>query len=202
MGQENTGKIGILGGTFDPPHIGHLAIARAALEKLELDEVLFLPAARNPLKERKVTVSGKHRLGMVEALVRNEERMAVSDMELTRGGTSYTVDTLGELQMVQPADYWFLLGSDSLRGLPNWKNPQRLLRLARLGVVARPPIFERDLLNNVPDEFRSRVDVIEMPPMEVSSTDLRDRMKRRLNVSAWIPQDVLKYISTHQLYKD
>lgn len=202
MRQDNFGKIGILGGTFDPPHIGHLAIARAALEKLELDEVIFLPAARNPLKDRKVITSGKHRLGMVEALVRNEERMAVSDMELTRGGTSYTVDTLGELQMVQPAEYWFLLGSDSLRGLPNWKNPQRLLRLARLGVVARPPIFERDLLNNIPDDFRSRVDVVEMPPMEVSSTDLRDRLKRRLNVSAWIPQDVLKYISTHQLYKD
>src|SRR4051794_25149699 len=102
-------KIGILGGTFDPPHTGHLSVARAALEQLELDEVLFLPASRNPLKSRKVVTPAKHRLGMVEALVRNEEKMAVSDMELTRGGISYTVDTLGELHMVQPAEYWFLM---------------------------------------------------------------------------------------------
>jgi len=195
-------RIGIFGGTFDPPHIGHLALARAGLEQLQLDEVLFLPANRNPLKSRKAVTSGKHRLGMVEALVRNEPQMAVSDMELTRGGTSYTVDTLGELQVVQPADYWFLMGADSLKGLAEWKNPHRLLRLARLAVALRPPITDSDVLSRVPDEFRTRIDLLSMPPQEVSSTDLRDRLSRNQSVSAWIPQDVLKYISTHQLYRN
>lgn len=195
-------RIGILGGTFDPPHAGHLALARAALEQLELDEVLFLPANRNPLKSRKVVTPGKHRLGMVEALIRNEDKMAVSDMELTRGGTSYTVDTLGELQMIQPAEYWFLMGADSLRGLSEWKNPVRLLKLARVGVVLRPPISEEDVLARIPEEFRGRIDMVTMSPMDVSSTDLRSRLQRNQNVSAWLPQDVLRYISTHQLYRN
>lgn len=195
-------RIGILGGTFDPPHSGHLSLARAAMEQLELDEVLFLPASRNPLKSRKVATPGKHRLGMVEALVRNEPKMALSDMELTRGGTSYTVDTLGELQMVQPAEYWFILGADSLRGLSDWKNPQRLLKLCRLAVAVRPPSTEADLLIRVPEEFRDRIDVVKMSPIDVSSTDLRDRLARKQNVAPWIPVDVLKYISTNQLYRD
>jgi len=195
-------RIGIFGGTFDPPHIGHLALARAALEQLELDEILFLPANRNPLKTKKTVASGKHRLGMVEALVRNEPQMAVSDMELTRGGTSYTVDTLGELQVVQPADYWFIMGADSLKGLADWKNPHRLLRLARLAVALRPPVMDSDLLARVPEEFRSRIDVLNMPPMDVSSTDLRDRLARNQSVNPTIPQDVLKYISTNQLYRN
>jgi nicotinate-nucleotide adenylyltransferase len=195
-------KIGILGGTFDPPHVGHLSVARAALKQLELDEILFLPASKNPLKMRAVGTSGKHRLGMVEALIRNEEQMAVSDMELTRGGVSYTVDTLGELHMVQPAEYWFLMGADSLRGLAEWKNPQRLLRLARLAVAVRPPLGEAEVIARIPTEFRERVDMVQMSPIDISSTDLRDRIKRNQNVSAWIPQDVLKYIATYQLYKD
>lgn len=195
-------RIGIFGGTFDPPHIGHLALARAALEQLELDEVLFLPANRNPLKSKKTATNGKHRLGMVEALVRNEPQMAVSDMELTRGGTSYTVDTLGELQVVQPADYWFIMGADSLKGLADWKNPHRLLRLARLAVALRPPIMDSDALARVPEEFRSRIDVLTMPPMDVSSTDLRERLARNQSVNPSIPPDVLKYISTNQLYRN
>jgi nicotinate-nucleotide adenylyltransferase len=194
-------KIGILGGTFDPPHAGHLALAKAAIVQLELDEVMFLPANRNPLKSRKVATSGKHRLGMVEALIRHEPEMAVSDMELTRGGTSYTVDTLGELHMVRPADYWFLMGADALKGLPDWKSPQRLLRLCRLGVAVRPPTTELETLARVPEEFRGRVDLVKMTPMDVSSTDLRDRLSRNANVSPHLPGDVLKYINTHQLYR-
>ena len=195
-------RIGIFGGTFDPPHTGHLGLAKAALEQLQLDEVLFLPANRNPLKSRKVVTPGKHRLGMVESLIRNEEKMAVSDMELTRGGMSYTVDTLGELQMVQPGEYWFLMGADALRGLADWKNPQRLLKLCRLGVAIRPPTTEEDVIARIPDEFRSRVDIIRMTPMDVSSTQLRDRIQQRQTVNPWVPNDVLKYISINQLYKD
>lgn len=194
-------KIGILGGTFDPPHAGHLALARAALAELQLDEIIFLPAHRNPLKTRKVTTSGKHRLGMVEALIRNEPQMAVSDMELTRGGVSYTVDTLGELQMVRPAEYWFLMGADALKGLPEWRNPQRLMKLCRLGVAIRPPMTDGDLAARVPEAFKDKVDIVHMPPMDVSSTDLRDKLSRNANTNPHLTADVLKYISTHQLYR-
>lgn len=195
-------KIGILGGTFDPPHVGHLALANAAIEHLGLDEVIFLPANRNPLKNRRITTHSRHRIGMVEALIRDDARMALSDMEITRGGVSYTVDTLGELQMVQPAEYWFLMGADAVRGLSEWKNPQRLLRLCRLGVALRPPATESDVLLRAPEEFRSKIDMIPMEPMEVSSTEIRDRLRRHQNVNPWLPSNVLKYIHTHQLYKD
>src|ERR1700722_59500 len=107
-------RIGVLGGTFDPPHLGHLALARAALRQLELDEVLFLPANRNPLKTGKGGTPAKHRLAMIDLMLKNEPTMAYSDMEITRGGPSYAVDTLNELHAVRPAEYWFLMGADSL----------------------------------------------------------------------------------------
>ncbi len=195
-------RIGILGGTFDPPHAGHLALARAALQQLQLDEIMFLPANKNPLKARRVGTASKHRLGMVEALIRNEPQFSLSDMEITRGGTSYTVDTLGELHMVRPAEYWFLMGADALKGLPDWKNPQRLLRLCRLGVAVRPPMGQSEVIARVPVEFKEKIDVITMNPMDVSSTDIRDRLSRNQNVSPHVPNDVLKYIHTHQLYRD
>jgi len=98
-------RIGVLGGSFDPPHRGHLAMAKVALEQLELDEVVFVPANRNPLKDRPVSASGKQRLSMVAAMIADEPQMSVSDMELTRGGLSYAIDTIQELQMVRPGEY-------------------------------------------------------------------------------------------------
>jgi nicotinate-nucleotide adenylyltransferase len=196
-------KIGVLGGTFDPPHAGHLALARAALECLGLDEVIFMPTSRNPLKATRASTSAQHRAGMVEALIRSsdESRLSYSDQEITRGGPSYTVETMSELQMAQPADYWFLLGADAIRSLPEWKQPQRLIRLCRLGVVIRPPLTEASVLARLPQEYRERVDIVPMEPLEVSSTELREKLSRHQNVSTWIPQEVLKYIYTHRLYQ-
>lgn len=196
-------RTGVLGGTFDPPHAGHLAIAHAAIDQLALDEILFMPAYRNPFKTDRAAAGGRDRFGMLEALIRNEPNMAVSDLELTRGGPSYSVDTLAELAHVAPAaEYWFIMGADALRRFPEWKNPDRLLKLARLAVAVRPPFTESDVEARIPPEFRPRIDRIMIPPMEVSSTDLRGRLQRNQNVSAWIPEDVLKYISIHRLYRN
>jgi len=194
-------RIGILGGTFDPPHKGHLALAKAAVEALHLDEVIFLPANRNPLKSRKVQTPAKHRLGMISQLIKHEENMSYSDMEITRGGSSYTVDTLGELHMVRPAEYWFLMGADSLRGIDDWKNPIRLMKLCRLAVAVRPPLIVADVLVKLPEEYKGKVDIIQMPAMDVSSTQIRDRIQRGQNVSPWITPEVLQYIHTHKLYQ-
>ena len=109
-------KTGVLGGTFDPPHYGHLELAKAAKAQLGLDEVMFVPANRNPLKTRK-TASAKHRLRMVELEIEDEEGLSVSDIEITRGGPSYAVDTLEELKMVRPGEYWFIVGADALETL-------------------------------------------------------------------------------------
>lgn len=195
-------KIGVFGGTFDPPHLGHLSLARACMAQLELDEILFLPANRNPLKARKVVTPAEDRFAMVARLIEQEPNMAVSDMEITRGGVSYTVDTLGELQMVRPAEYWFLMGADALKALPNWKNPHRLLRLCRVGVVVRPPLTDADVLMKLPEEFKDKVDLVHMDPVDVSSTDLRDRLGRSQNVSPWVPGGVQRYIQDKKLYRN
>ncbi len=195
-------RVGILGGTFDPPHIGHLALAKSAMEQLELDEVIWLPANRNPLKQRGTRTPPKDRFEMVKRLVAGEENMSVSDMEITRGGPSYTIDTLGELQMVQPADYWFILGADALRGLPGWKNPQRLLKLCRFAVAVRAPLTESDVLGRIPEDYKERVDVIKMTPMDVASSNLRDKLAKGQDVTPWMHKDVIKYIKEHKLYRE
>lgn len=194
-------KIGILGGTFDPPHFGHLALANAALDQLELDEVMFLPANTNPFKQGKRSSPAKLRFEMTQLMVKDQPRMAVSDMEITRGGVSYTIDTIGELQMVQPAEYWIILGADSLKGFESWKNPQRILKAARLAVAARLPIVKTDLLRTVPEDFHSRIDIVEMDAMPQSSTDVRDRIQRNLPVQSYTSAAVLDYIKRNNLYK-
>lgn len=193
-------KIGILGGTFDPPHVGHLALARAALEHLELDEVIFMPVAKNPLKHKSIA-STKKRLEMVELLLESESRMAVSNLEIVRGGQSYAVDTLEELSVAQPADYWFIVGADVLKDLNQWKNVDRLLKLCRLAVAIRPPQTEVDVKARIPEEFRDRVDLIQMEGMDVASFEIRDRLARNKPLGTMVPEPVLEYIRQNELYR-
>ena len=193
-------KIGVLGGTFDPPHAGHLAIAKAAIKALELDEVLFMPAARNPLKKTRRGTPAKHRIEMVKLLIEDQPNMAVSDLEVTRGGMSYAVDSMSELQMAQPADYWFLMGTDAIQGIATWKQPERLVRLCRLGLVQRGTRPLEDVMIRVPEDLRAHVDFVDMPLIDISSSDLRDKMGRGQNISLWIPEKVRKYIESNKLY--
>lgn len=193
-------RIGILGGTFDPPHAGHLEFARAAREALKLDEIIFLPANRNPLKSNR-SASPKDRLEMTRLMLRDEPDMAVSDIEITRGGRSYAVDTLGELKHARPADYWFLVGADALRDLDRWKDPDRLLRLCRLGVALRPPTTESSVMARLDDERKKRVDLVPMKPIDISSTEIRDRLASGVGVVApFVSPAVLQYIKQNRLY--
>lgn len=194
-------KIGVLGGTFDPPHFGHLALARAALTGLELDEILFVPAYKNPNKRQKSSPA-KHRLAMLRLFLEGEADMAVSDLEIIRRGPSYALDTMLELQAAQPADYWFILGADALRDLPNWKQPEKLLRLCRIGVTVRPPYDEKLVLAKLPAELRDRIDLFPMPPKEISATDVRNRISAGLSASLFVAPQVLQYISAHDLYNN
>jgi len=193
-------RIGILGGTFDPPHIGHLEFARAARESLQLDEVLLLPAHRNPLKKA-LSAPAKDRLEMVRRMVAGEPNMAASDIEISRGGPSYMVETLMELQMVKPGDYWLLLGADAMKTFPEWKNPDKIVKLCRLGVALRPPMPESEVMVRLSPEMRERVDIVPMKLIEVSSTDVRDRLSKRSSVVApFVPPVVLSYIKQNHLY--
>lgn len=195
-------RIGILGGTFDPPHLGHLALARSAIESLELDEVLFVPAHRNPLKRGKRQASARDRLEMVRQLIQNEPKMSVSDIEIARGGPSFTVETLEELQYVRPGDYWLLMGSDSALGFASWKQPARILRLCRIGLAIRPPETAEALLERLHEDIRKAADIVPMPPSEISSTELRLRLQSKRVVRGMIPENVLQYIREHKLYEN
>lgn len=192
-------KIGILGGTFDPPHNGHLALARAAMEQLELDEVLWVPAGRNPLKARKSTPAA-HRLKMVELAIQKEASMAASDIEIGRPGPSYTIDTLNELMYVHPGKYWIIVGADALRDFDKWKNPDKILKEARLAVVVRPPIGRYEIENKMTDELRAAIDWIEMPPVDVSSTEIRLRIEEKRPIGHMLPSKVYDYAKQHKLY--
>lgn len=195
-------RIGVLGGTFDPPHAGHLALAEAAKESLNLDEVLFVPAYRNPLKKGRRQASPKDRLEMVRLMIAGRPEMAVSDLEIVRGGHSFTVDTMDELHYVRPAEYWFILGGDALKKIDTWKQPERLLRLARLGVAYRQPESWEDVRSRLRPEFQERVDPIPMKLVEVSSTDIRNRLVAKKPIGAWLAPAVLQYIRDHKLYEN
>jgi len=193
-------RIGVLGGTFDPPHLGHLEFARAAIEGLQLDEVIFVPAHRNPLKKIKSTPA-KQRMEMVSLMIKAEAKMSVSDNEISRGGPSYMVETLMELQMVRPGDYWLLMGADALRGIDQWKNPEKLIKLARIGVAIRPPLKEDDILNRLRDDILQRTDVVPMKALEISATELRHRLQIRSgSVAPFLSPAVLQYIKQCHLY--
>ncbi len=194
-------RIGIFGGTFDPPHNGHIALARACREGLDLDEVLFVPAAQNPLKTNGPRASAKDRLAMLGLIAAGEPGVGVVDLEIQKGGTSYTADTLTDLTMAQPADYWFLLGGDALKGFGEWKNPQKILRLARLGVVLRPSQADADVVMRFSEPYRERVDLIRMTPVDVSSTEIRQRISRGQTIAPYVPQAIQAYIEEKGLYQ-
>jgi nicotinate-nucleotide adenylyltransferase len=177
-----------------------LALAKAAIEALELDEVLFVPTNRNPLKRKLKTAPAKHRLAMVQALIKDEPKMAVCDIEILRGGTSYAVDTITELSFAQPADYWFIVGADAVAHISEWKQPSRLLRLCRLAVALRPGTTESNLMIRIPAEFREGIDMIPMKPVELSATELRNRLAAGLSPGPNLPQGVRAYIQQNKLY--
>ncbi len=200
--QEDKPKIGVLGGTFDPPHLGHLRLAEAALRELSLDEVLLIPASRNPLKTTRPLAAAAHRMEMTRRLIEKSPGLAISDLEIRRGGPSFTYETLDELQAVRPGEYWLILGSDSFRTIRSWRNPEKVLRLARLAVALRPPQSEVELFRGVPDEVRARIDLLPMPPQEISSTEVRDRLAIGKPTNPWLPPAVLTYIQEQKLYRD
>ena len=195
-------RIGIFGGTFDPPHNGHLALARACMKELALDELLFVPAAQNPLKANGPRAGAEDRLTMVALLAAGEPNTGVVDLEIRKGGRSYSVDTMADLQLVRPAEYWFLLGADALKGFGEWKQPAKLLRLCRLGVVLRPSQADADVVMRFSEGYRDRVDLVRMAPVETSSTEIRNRLAQGKTIAPYVPQAILAYIEEKGLYND
>ncbi len=189
-------NIGILGGTFDPIHQGHLSLARKAQDQFALDQVLFIPASISPLKTQSVRITpAPERYRMVELALKGIENWEVCDCELTREGVSYTVDTLRELKKRFPDDKLFLiLGADSLESFSAWREPEEILRLADLLVARRPGI-------DVKSPFASRAKWIEMPEIPISASEIREKIRKgkTLPEGVLVPE-VFRYINQHHLY--
>jgi len=203
---ENRQRIGIFGGTFDPIHIGHLLLAEMAREALELSQVRFVVAATAPHKQSQHTTDGKKRLEMVQLAIGGNVHFVADSRELDRGGTSYTVDTLSQLQQEFPqADLVFLMGQDSLAELHTWRQPQRICELAFVAVLARGgrPQPDLQLLKEyLPAAQQAELasHLVPMPQIEMSSSDIRQRIAQGRSVRYQLHPAVAAYIEAQQLY--
>ncbi|HET7229103.1 MAG TPA: nicotinate-nucleotide adenylyltransferase [Longimicrobium sp.] len=188
-------KLGVFGGTFDPPHLGHLVAASDAAQALGLTRVLWVPAAVHPLKRSTVQATPQARLEMARAAVEGDPLFAVDPLELERSGPSYTVDTLRELQARHPgAELYFLTGADNLRDLPRWKDPDEVARLARLVVVSRGG-------EGVPDGLPYPAVAVPVTRVDVSSTEVRRRVKAGETIRYLVPRAVREVIERRGLYR-
>ena len=199
---------GIFGGTFDPVHLGHLLLAETCLEQCALDEVWFVPALIPPHKQQHALTSAGLRVEMMQLAVSGHSQLPVSTLELDRGGVSYTWETLHAIHEAHPdCELFFLMGADSLRDLPHWREPQRICELALPITVRRAGSAEIDFtpLENIAQPHQiaeMRRSQVEMPLIELSSTNLRKRIAARQSVRFRLPRAVEKYIETQGLYQD
>jgi nicotinate-nucleotide adenylyltransferase len=207
-------RLGILGGTFDPVHYGHLLLAESCREACRLDQVWFLPAAVPPHKQQQELAPGAQRVEMLELAIAAHPAFLVFPYEINRGGVNYTVDTLAHIKQADPSrELFFLMGADSLGDLPNWKEPARLCQLAMPVVVRRSssPFATDDagtqelsrLEHLLPAERVSAVrqQQVQMPRIDLSSTEIRQRIAAGRSIRYQTPRAVEKYIETHQLYR-
>jgi len=184
-------RLGVFGGTFDPVHVGHLAIAQAALEAVGLDRILFVLAKRSPLREHDPVASEADRLRMLELAISGEPRFEPSRIELDRDSPSYTVDTLE--QLAGQGELFLILGSDAIADFGRWKSPERIARLATLVVAERPGAPER--VGN------ARIIRFDAPRLDISSRELRARAARGRSLRYLVPDPAWEHIEARGLYR-
>jgi nicotinate-nucleotide adenylyltransferase len=198
-------RTGVLGGTFDPPHLGHLILAEEARCALALDRVLLVPAAQPWRKSDRAVSPAAARLAMLRLAVAGDPYFDVSTLEIDRGGPTYTVETLAALRAeLAPVDeLYFILGEDALLDLPRWRDPAGIIRLARVAVAARDGDLSADLaaLEQQIPGIRARVDVVPMPQIGISSTEIRRRVREGGSIRFLVPPAVAGYIAEQGLYR-
>ena len=199
---------GILGGTFDPVHLGHLALAREALTELDLERVLFVPNATPPHKPGQTVTAAQHREAMVQLAIDPVAAFELSRVELMRPGPSYAVDTVAELaeraREESRPEPWFVLSAEVLDGFHTWRQPQRILELCRVAVAPRlgsEPLDGDWVARHYPG-YEGRFAFLPGPELDIASTTIRDRVRRGLPIDDLTPAAVGRYIREHGLYRD
>jgi len=197
-------KIGVLGGTFDPIHVGHLKVAEEVSASLNLSEVIFMPAGEPWLKADNLISPAEHRLEMMRLALAGKSYFRLSTMEIERAGPTYTVDTMAELgrQLGSGDELFFILGWDNLTQLPQWHQPWRLIKLCRLVAVPRvdyPPPDLASLDAAIPG-LSQRVILLEKPRIDINASEIRQRVRDGLSIRNLVPEPVEGYIKEHKLY--
>jgi nicotinate-nucleotide adenylyltransferase len=198
-------RIGVFGGSFDPVHMGHLTVAQDAVEQLELDRLIFVPAAVPPHKQEKALTEGHHRFEMLQLATEGNLSFEVSDMELQRGGVSYTFDTMRQIQFEHPgAELFFIVGLDSLTILHSWKNVEQLLELCTVVPFARGGEDPAKIAAKIQlsRDWKTKIleRLIRIHEVEISASEIRMRLAEGLSIRYLVPPEVGMYITEHHLY--
>ena len=198
-------KVGIMGGTFDPPHIGHLTIAETVRKSLNLSEIWFIPTGKIPHKSTNETAPAFDRLNMVKLAVEENDNFFVNDTEVVRDSFSYTFETLEELRNKNPnIEFTYIVGADSLDYMEKWKEPSRIFNSCRVAVVNRPGILDEKIKvkkKELEDTFGGEIEIISMPPIDISSTQIRKMIREGKSVIQFVPEKVIEYIKRNNIYK-
>ncbi len=197
-------RIGILGGTFDPPHVGHLILAEYTREYLNLDHVLFVPVADHPQKHGLMRMPIQHRMAMLELAIKDNASFSISRVDVDRPGPHYSADTVRIIQSKYPqAELYFVMGGDNLRNLPSWQRARELYQSCRLAVMRRAdedisPTMHDDILPGL----SQKVDMVDVPLLSIwlSSTHVSERLEQGKSVRYLVPDAVLDYIQHNQIY--
>ncbi len=194
-------RVGVLGGTFDPVHTGHLILAEQARSQLTLDLVLFVPAGEPWRKAHRTITPGEHRLAMLRLAVEDNDAFGVSNIEIGRNGPTYTADTLETLAGERLDDeFYFIVGTDALSDLPNWHQPERIVQHAVLAVAPREMQEANVAALTIPG-LAARIEAFEMPRIDISSTDIRARVATGRSIRYLVPAPVERYIKEQALYR-
>lgn len=202
---EKSKKVGIMGGTFNPIHLGHLILAEAAYEAYDLDEVLFVPSGRSYMKEQSEILDAKTRVSMTGLAIEDNPHFALSTIEIDRDGNSYSYETLETLRKQNPmTEYYFIVGADTLFSLESWKHPEILLPSCTILVAVRDNISMEEMEKQakyLEDKFGGSIKLLPTSNIEISATDIRKKLAEEKDVRYLVPDSVLKFIHKNGLYK-
>lgn len=197
-------KIGIMGGTFDPIHNGHLIVAEYTRTYLNLDRIIFIPSGKHPFKDNKKVTDPNKRMDMISLSIESNKYFNLSDIEINREGITYTIDTIKTLKAYYKKDeIFFIIGSDILFQIEKWKDFDHLIEIVRFALISRPSdnnIEATNKLKDLKEKYKINIIEVEAPLIDISSTEIRNRVKEGLSIKYLVPELVNNYIIEHNLY--
>lgn len=189
-------NLGVFGGTFDPPHIGHLILAQSAYKRLHLDKLIFIPAGKQPHKQNQKITYSNNRLEMLKLAIEDDNRFSISDIELQDDGVSFSYKTLIRLNKIYPeSQLFFIIGGDNISDIQTWMKPEEIFKLAKVAAAMRPDY-------KLSGEYKDNVILFDMPQIEISSTKIREMVKQKQSIKYLVPERVESYILKNKLYSD